>query len=108
MSIQPNCRLCRGGGATRIHGLVDDQGRSRPRRALRRRSGYVRVDAVQAYSLYGRPLERQFNIDNLFDQTYVAGSHVHISRYILPGAGRNGSVSLSYRLEGPHRSRCRS
>jgi len=60
----------------------------------------VRVDAVQAYSfsLDGRPLELQFNIDNLFDRTYVAGSHVHISRYILPGEGRNGSVSLSYRF----------
>lgn len=58
----------------------------------------MRVDAVQAYSLDGRPLELKFNIDNLFDHTYFAGSHVHVSRYILPGAGRNGSVSLSYRF----------
>ncbi|MDQ1192753.1 iron complex outermembrane receptor protein [Brevundimonas vesicularis] len=62
--------------------------------------GYVRLDAVQAYSfsLNNRPLELQFNIENLLDEDYFAGSHVHVSRYILPGQGRNASVSLSYRF----------
>jgi len=62
--------------------------------------GYVRIDAVQAYSftLNGRPLELQLNIENLLDEAYFAGSHVHVSRYILPGQGRNASVGLSYRF----------
>jgi iron complex outermembrane receptor protein len=62
--------------------------------------GYVRVDLVQAYRIKvdGRPLELQLNIENLLDKDYFAGSHVHVARYILPGEGRNASVSLSYRF----------
>lgn len=62
--------------------------------------GYVRLDLTQTvrFSVQGRPLEAQLNIENLLDKDYFAGSHVHVARYILPAAGRNASVSLAYRF----------
>lgn len=62
--------------------------------------GYVTVDLTQAYAftLGGNPFELQLNVRNLFDEDYFAGSHLHVSRYIMPGKPRTFSVSAMYRF----------
>ncbi len=62
--------------------------------------GYVTIDLVQAYAfdINNQPLELQLNIRNLLDQKFYAGSHVHVDRYIMPGQGRNISLSAMYRF----------
>ncbi|WP_034790249.1 TonB-dependent receptor domain-containing protein, partial [Hyphomonas beringensis] len=61
---------------------------------------YATVDLVQAYAFTaaGHPLELQLNIRNLFDEAYFAASHLHFTKYIMPGEGRNVSVSMMYRF----------
>ncbi|CAL4869458.1 Metal-pseudopaline receptor CntO (plasmid) [Asticcacaulis sp. MM231] len=58
--------------------------------------GYTRVDLVQGYrfNTAGKPVVLQLNVKNLFDQRYYAASHLHVARYILPGEGRNVSLSI--------------
>ena len=52
--------------------------------------GYARIDLVQGWTQplgAGRSLELQFAIRNLFDRQYFVSSHLHVSRWITPGAG---------------------
>ncbi len=58
--------------------------------------GYITTDLSQAYAfeLAGHEVEFQLNIKNLFDEEYYSGSHLHVSRYIMPGQPRTVSASL--------------
>ncbi len=62
--------------------------------------GYVRIDLVQAlnWSIAGRKLELQLNIENLLDRKYFAAAHLHVDRYNLPGRPRTFSASLQHRF----------
>ena len=62
--------------------------------------GYVTADLAQAYAfeLAGNDVELQLNIRNLFDETYYSGSHLHVSRYIMPGRPRTVSLSAMFRF----------
>lgn len=62
--------------------------------------GYMSVDLSQGYQMdiNGKPLEIRLNIRNLMDKEYYSGSHLHVSRYIMPAEGRNISASIMYHL----------
>ncbi|MEC4589649.1 TonB-dependent siderophore receptor [Nitrospirillum amazonense] len=63
--------------------------------------GYVRFDATQAYETAlgnGDQLRLQLNVRNLLDRRYYVAAHLHVSRYILPGEGRNVSIAATYRF----------
>lgn len=61
--------------------------------------GYARVDLLQSWTtrLEGaQSLQLQLALRNLFDKAYYVSSHLHVSRWITPGQGRNVSVTASY------------
>ncbi len=63
--------------------------------------GYGRWDATHAYrvTLSGRrSLEWQLSVRNLFNKRYYEASHLHVTRYILPGAPRGMNASAYYRF----------
>ena len=54
--------------------------------------GYARLDLVQSWQtpLGGdRSIELQLALRNVFDKDYDVSSHLHVSRWITPGQGRN-------------------
>lgn len=64
-------------------------------------SGYARVDLTQSWVKKlegGQSMQVQVALRNLFDKTYFVSSHLHVSRWITPGQGRNVSVSATYRF----------
>ncbi|UXH77572.1 TonB-dependent receptor [Roseateles amylovorans] len=63
--------------------------------------GYARVDLIQSWtaSLEGaQSLALQLALRNLFDKAYDVSSHLHVSRWITPGQGRNVSVTATYQF----------
>lgn len=63
--------------------------------------GYARVDLVQSWLKplgNGQSVELQLALRNLFDKDYDVSSHLHVSRWITPGQGRNVALSGSYRF----------
>jgi len=40
----------------------------------------------------------QLALRNAFDKHYYVSSHLHVSRWIMPGEGRNVAVTGSYRF----------
>ncbi|WOI47457.1 TonB-dependent siderophore receptor [Acidovorax sp. BLS4] len=63
--------------------------------------GYARVDLSQTWTTtlaHGQSVEVQATVRNLFDQHYFVSSHLHVSRWITPGQGRNAFVSATYRF----------
>ncbi len=63
--------------------------------------GYARFDLVQTWRqplAAGRSVEVQLALRNLFDRRYVVSSHLHVSRWITPGQGRNVALSATYRF----------
>ncbi len=62
--------------------------------------GYARFDLSQAWLTQlggGNSLEIQATLRNVFDKRYFVSSHLHVSRWIMPGEGRNAFVSVTYR-----------
>ena len=63
--------------------------------------GYARFDIVQSWRLAlqgGQSVDVQLALRNLFDRHYVVSSHLHVSRWITPGQGRNVALSATYRF----------
>lgn len=63
--------------------------------------GYARVDITQSWTTRlsgGQSLELQLALRNLFDKDYYVSSHLHVSRWIMPGQGRNVSLTAAYRF----------
>lgn len=63
--------------------------------------GYARVDLTQTWRRRlgeGQGLELQVAVRNLFDRRYFVSSHLHVSRYVTPGQGRNAFVTGTYRF----------
>lgn len=63
--------------------------------------GYARFDLVQSWEkkLGGnRSVALQLALRNLFDKQYYVSSHLHVSRWITPGQGRNAQLSGTYRF----------
>lgn len=62
--------------------------------------GYARLDLVQDWTLPlgGQALALQLAVRNVFDKAYFASSHLHVSRWITPGQGRNVSLTALYRF----------
>jgi iron complex outermembrane receptor protein len=63
--------------------------------------GYARFDLVQTWRRTlqgGQALEVQLALRNAFDKRYAVSSHLHVSRWITPGQGRNVALSATYRF----------
>jgi len=45
-----------------------------------------------------RYIEVQLTLRNLFDKPYFVSRHLHASRWITPGKGRNAQLSATYRF----------
>ncbi|SDD58520.1 iron complex outermembrane recepter protein [Paracidovorax valerianellae] len=63
--------------------------------------GYSRVDLSQTWVsplADGQSIEVQATVRNVFDKHYFVSSHLHVSRWITPGQGRNAFVSATYRF----------
>jgi iron complex outermembrane receptor protein len=63
--------------------------------------GYTRFDIVQTWRQTlqgGRSVEVQLALRNVFDKQYFVSSHLHVSRWITPGQGRNIALSGTYRF----------
>jgi iron complex outermembrane receptor protein len=63
--------------------------------------GYARLDATQTWRrklARGQSVEVQLAVRNAFDRRYDVSSHLHVSRWIMPGEGRNVSVTGTYRF----------
>ena len=63
--------------------------------------GYARFDLTQTWTKKlegGQSLEFRVALPNLFDKKYYVSSHLHVSRWITPGQGRNVQVSGTYRF----------
>ena len=63
--------------------------------------GYARLDLVQSWQtpLGGdRSIELQLALRNVFDREYYVSSHLHVSRWIAPGQGRNVLVTGTFRF----------
>ncbi len=63
--------------------------------------GYARVDLTQTWRTplaHGQSFELQMAVRNLFDRPYFVSSHLHVSRYVTPGQGRNAYVTGTYRF----------
>ncbi len=63
--------------------------------------GYARLDLTHAW--VGKvagigEVEVQLALRNALDQRYFVSSHLHVSRWITPGQGRNASLTASYRF----------
>ena len=46
----------------------------------------------------GQSVDVQLALRNLFDRHYFVSSHLHVSRWITPGQGRNVALSATYRF----------
>jgi iron complex outermembrane receptor protein len=63
--------------------------------------GYARFDLVQSWRMAlqgGQSVELQLAVRNVFDKSYFVSSHLHVSRWITPGQGRNVALSGTYRF----------
>jgi iron complex outermembrane receptor protein len=63
--------------------------------------GYGRVDLTQTWMQKladGGAVEIQLALRNAFDQRYYISSHLHVSRWIMPGEGRNVNLTATYRF----------
>lgn len=63
--------------------------------------GYARFDVVQSWRMAlpdGRSVEVQLALRNVFDKQYFVSSHLHVSRWITPGQGRNVALSATYKF----------
>jgi iron complex outermembrane receptor protein len=63
--------------------------------------GYGRVDLTQTWTrrlAQGGAVEVQLALRNAFDQRYFVSSHLHVSRWIMPGEGRNVNLTATYRF----------
>lgn len=63
--------------------------------------GYARVDLTQTWIgklAGGHAVEVQLALRNAFDRHYYVSSHLHVSRWITPGEGRNAGVTATYRF----------
>lgn len=63
--------------------------------------GYGRFDATQTWTKRignSQSMELQLALRNAFDQHYFVSSHLHVSRWITPGEGRNLSLTGTYRF----------
>ena len=63
--------------------------------------GYARFDIVQSWRMAlqgGQSVEVQLALRNLFNKHYFVSSHLHVSRWITPGQGRNVALSANYRF----------
>ena len=63
--------------------------------------GYARVDATQSYRIKlgtERTFELQLGLHNLLNKTYYVASHLHVTRYILPGEKRSLMLTGTYRF----------
>jgi iron complex outermembrane receptor protein len=63
--------------------------------------GYARFDATQTWRrrlARRQSVEVQLAVRNAFDRQYHVSSHLHVSRWIMPGEGRNVSVTATYRF----------
>lgn len=63
--------------------------------------GYGRIDATQSYRFKiaaDRSFELQLSLRNLFNKEYYAASHLHVTRYILPGESRSLMLTGTYRF----------
>ncbi len=63
--------------------------------------GYARIDLVQSWTRKlagGQSVELQLALRNLLDKQYFVSSHLHVSRWITPGEGRNFALTGTYRF----------
>lgn len=63
--------------------------------------GHARLDLMQTWVRKVRgaaTIEVQLALRNALDQRYVVSSHLHVSRWIMPGEGRNASLRGTYRF----------
>lgn len=63
--------------------------------------GYGRIDATQTYRIKlatDRSFELQLSLRNLLNKEYYAASHLHVTRYILPGESRSLMLTGTYRF----------
>jgi iron complex outermembrane receptor protein len=63
--------------------------------------GYARLDVVQTWRKAtggATAVEVQLAVRNLLDARYFVSSHLHTSRWITPGEGRNAWLTVSYRF----------
>ena len=63
--------------------------------------GYARFDLTQTWraARFGPgSLEVVLALRNVLDRTYFVSSHLHVSRWVMPGEGRNLSVAATVRL----------
>lgn len=63
--------------------------------------GYGRIDLTQRYLLKlaeDRTVELQLAVRNLMNKEYYVASHLHVSRYILPGETRGVYLNATYRF----------
>lgn len=63
--------------------------------------GYARIDATQRYYVRlsaERTFELQLALRNVLNKDYYAASHLHVTRYILPGEKRSLMLTATYRF----------
>lgn len=62
--------------------------------------GYARLDLTETWvrKLDAGTLEVQLALRNALDQHYFVSSHLHVSRWITPGEGRNVNLTATYRF----------
>ena len=63
--------------------------------------GYARFDLVQSWQTalgVDRTVELQLALRNVFDTDYYVSSHLHVSRWVTPGQGRNLLLSGTFRF----------
>ena len=63
--------------------------------------GYGRVDMTHTWTQaigQGQALEMQLAVRNLFDKAYFVSGHLHTPRWVMPGQGRNVSLTGTYRF----------
>ena len=63
--------------------------------------GHARVDLVQGWTRKltgGQSLDVQLALRNALDAHYYVSSHLHVSRWIMPGQGRNVALSATWRM----------
>lgn len=63
--------------------------------------GYTRLDVAQTWRAStggASAVEVQLAIRNLLDEKYYVSSHLHTSRWIMPGEGRNAWLTVSYKF----------
>jgi iron complex outermembrane receptor protein len=63
--------------------------------------GYGRFDATHTWARklgQGQSIEVQLALRNAFNQHYFVSSHLHVSRWIMPGEGRDVRLTGTYRF----------